>query len=118
MKKRVKIRELMQREWVRGEIVKLFHLRNRGMIHGDDGYDVTFNQESLVVGSYRELSLGLKTTYGIFVATGANVPTAMRSSTSMNERDLDQFGKDRSMTHEGSDLAPLSKPGKGNDWRG
>ena len=77
MKKRVKIRELMQREWLRGEIVKLFHLRNRGMIHGDDGYDVTFNQESLVVGSYRELSLGLKATYGSFFATGAKVPTAI-----------------------------------------
>jgi len=29
------------------------------MIHRDDGYDVTFDQESIVVGSYRELSLGL-----------------------------------------------------------
>jgi len=48
------------------------------MIHGDDGYNVTFNQESLVVGlSNRELRLGLKVTYGIFFATGAKVPTAI-----------------------------------------
>ena len=48
------------------------------MIHGDDGYNVTFNQESLVVGlSNRELRLGLKVTYGIFFATGARVPTAI-----------------------------------------
>ena len=30
-------------------------MRNIGMIHRDDGYDVTFDQESIVVGSYREL---------------------------------------------------------------
>ena len=48
------------------------------MIHGDDGYNVTFNQESLVVGlSNRELRLGLKVTYGIFFATGGKVPTAI-----------------------------------------
>lgn len=76
MKKRLKVRELMQRERLRGEIVELFHLRNTGMIHGEDGYDVAFNQESLVVGlSYRKLSLGLRVTYGIFFATGAKVPT-------------------------------------------
>jgi hypothetical protein len=79
MKKRVKGRERMQREGLPGEIVELFHLRNTGMIHGrDDGYDVTFNQESLVVGlSYCELDLGLKVTYAIFLATGAKVPTAI-----------------------------------------
>lgn len=33
MKKRLKVRELMQRERLRGEIVELFHLRNTGMIH-------------------------------------------------------------------------------------
>ena len=74
MKKRLKVRELMQR--ARGEIVELFHLRNAGTVHGEDGYDVVFNQESLVVGlSYRELSLGLRVTYGIVFATGAKVPT-------------------------------------------
>ena len=37
---------------------------------------VAFNQESLAVGlSYRELSLGLRVTYGIFFATGAKIPT-------------------------------------------
>jgi hypothetical protein len=48
------------------------------MIHGDDGYEVTFNEESLVVGlSYSELSLGLKVSYGIFFATGAKLPTGI-----------------------------------------
>lgn len=48
------------------------------MIHGDDGYDVAFNQESLVVGlGYGELSLGLRVSYGIFFATGAKFPTAI-----------------------------------------
>jgi len=78
MKKRVKVRELMQREGLRGEVVQLFHSRSTGMIHGYDGCDVSFNEESLVVGlSYRELSLGLKVSYGIFFATGAKVPTAI-----------------------------------------
>jgi len=78
MKRRVKVRELMQREGLCGEIVQLFHLRRTGMIHGDDGYDVTFNEESLVVGlSYGELGLGLKVSYGIFFATGAKVPTGI-----------------------------------------
>ena len=48
------------------------------MIRGYDGYDVTFNEESLVVGlSYGELSLGLKVSYGIFFATGAKLPTGI-----------------------------------------
>src|SRR2546421_3913345 len=72
MKRRTRVRELMQREGLRGEIVQLFHSRRTGMIHGDDGHDVTFNEESLVVGlSYGELSLGLKVSYGIFFVTGA-----------------------------------------------
>ena len=50
MRKRVKIRELMQREGLHGEIVPLFHLQSTGITHGDDGYDVTFKEESLVVG--------------------------------------------------------------------
>ena len=78
MKRRIRVRELMQREGLRGEIVQLFHSRRTGMIHGDDGYDVTFNEESLVVGlSYGELSLGLKVSYGIFFATGAKLPTGI-----------------------------------------
>ena len=78
MKKRIRVRELMQREGLRGEILQLFHSQRTGMIHGDDGYDVTFNEESLVVGlSYSELSLGLKVSYGIFFATGAKLPTGI-----------------------------------------
>ena len=78
MKRRIKVRELMQREGLRGEIVQLFHSRRTGMIHGDDGYDVTFNEESLVVGlSCGELSLGLKVSYGIFFAMGAKLPAGI-----------------------------------------
>jgi hypothetical protein len=78
MKRCIRVRGLMQREGLRGEIVQLFHSRRTGMIHGDDGYDVTFNEESLVVGlSYRELRLDLKVSQGIFFATGAKLPTAI-----------------------------------------
>jgi hypothetical protein len=78
MNRRIKVREPMQREGLRGKVVELFHSRNTGLIHGDDGYLVSFNQESLVVGlSYRELSLGLKVTYGIFFAIGSKIPTAI-----------------------------------------
>jgi len=78
MKRRLKVRELMQREGFRGEIVQLFRSPSTGMIHGYDGYDVTFNEESLVVGlSYGDLSLGLKVSYGIFFATGAKLPSAI-----------------------------------------
>jgi hypothetical protein len=78
MKRRTRVRELMQREGLRGEIVQLFHSGRTEMIHGCDGYDVTFNEESLVVGlSYGELSLGLKVSYGIFFATGAKLPSAI-----------------------------------------
>ena len=78
MRRGVKVRELMQREGLSGEVVQLFHSGSTGIIHGDDGYDVTFNEESLVVGlSYGELSLGLRVSYGIFFATGAKIPTAI-----------------------------------------
>ena len=78
MRRRVKVRELMQREGLRGEIVQLFHTRSTGIIHGDDGYDVTFNEESLVVGlGYGELGLGLRVSYGIVFAMGSKVPTAI-----------------------------------------
>ncbi len=78
MKRRTRVRELMQREGLRGEIVQLFHSGRTGMIHGYDGYDVTFNEESLVVGlGYGELSLGLKVSYGIFFATGVKIPSAI-----------------------------------------
>ena len=56
MRRRIKVRELMQREGLNGEVVKLLPSRSTGIIHGDDGYDVTFNEESLVVGlGYGEL---------------------------------------------------------------
>ena len=81
MKRRIRVRELMQREGVRGEIVQLFHSRRTGIIHGYDGYDVTFNEESLVVGlSYGELSVGLKVYYGIFFAGGRSFPLALMCS--------------------------------------
>ena len=78
MRRGVKVRELMQKEGLSGEVVTLFHSGRTRIIHGDDGYDVTFNEESLVVGlSYGELSLGLRVSYGIFFATGAKLPTAI-----------------------------------------
>ena len=78
MKRRIRVRELMQREGLPGEIVQPFHSGRTGMIHGYDGCDVTFNEESLVVGlSYGELGLGLKVSYGIFFATGAKLPSAI-----------------------------------------
>ena len=78
MKNRVKVRELMQREGLSGEVVQPFHSWRTGIIHGDDGYDVAFNAESLVVGlGYGELGIGLRVSYGIFFATGAKLPTAI-----------------------------------------
>ena len=78
MRRGVKIRELMQREGLSGEVVTLFHSQRTGIIHGDDGYDVTFNEESLVVGlAYGEVGIGLRVSYGIFFAAGARVPTAI-----------------------------------------
>ena len=78
MRRRVKVRELMQREGLNGEVVKLFPSWNSGIIHGDDGYDVAFNDESLVVGfGYSEVSVGQRVSYGIFFAAGAKVPVAI-----------------------------------------
>jgi hypothetical protein len=78
MKRRVKVTELMQREGLSGEVVQLLYPRRSGIIHGDDGYEVTFNAESLVVGlAYSELGIGLRVSYGIFFATGAKFPTAI-----------------------------------------
>lgn len=50
--------------------MQLFYSRNTGMIHGDNGFDVTGL-------SYSKLSLGQKVSYGLFFATGAKVPTAI-----------------------------------------
>ncbi len=78
MRNRVKVREMMQREGLSGEVVTLFHSGRTGIIHGDDGYHVTFNEESLVVGlAYGDLGIGLRVSYGIFFATGATVPTGI-----------------------------------------
>ena len=78
MRRRVKVRELMQREGLNGEVVNLFPSQSAGIIHGDDGYDVAFNDESLVVGlGYSELSIGQRVSYGIFFAAGARVPVAI-----------------------------------------
>ena len=75
---RIKVKELMQREGLKGEVVNLFLSWHTGIIHGDDGYDVTFSDDSLVVGfSYSELSVGLRVSYGVFFGTGARVPTAI-----------------------------------------
>ena len=68
----------MQREGLKGEVVNLFPAWHTGIIHGDDGYDVTFSDESLVVGfNYSELSVGLRVSYAVFFAAGAKVPTAI-----------------------------------------
>lgn len=78
MRRRVKVTELMQREGLNGEVVGLFPPRATGIIHGDDGYDVAFNDESLVVGfGYGEIAVGLRVSYGIFFAAGAKVPSAI-----------------------------------------
>ena len=37
MRRRIKVRELMQREGLNGEVVKLLPSRSTGIIHGDDG---------------------------------------------------------------------------------
>jgi hypothetical protein len=78
MTHRIKVKELMQREGLKGEVVNLFATWRTGIIHGDDGYDVTFSDDSLVVGfSFGELSIGLRVSYGVFFAAGAKVPTAI-----------------------------------------
>lgn len=78
MRRRVKVVELMQREGLSGEVVRLFPSRSTGIIHGDDGYDVAFNDESLVVGfGYAEIAVGLRVSYSIFFTAGAKVPSAI-----------------------------------------
>lgn len=75
---RIKVTELMLKEDLRGEVIKLSPSWRTGIIHGDDGYDVMFSENSLMAGfSYRELYLGLCVSYGFFLATGAKIPTAV-----------------------------------------
>jgi hypothetical protein len=75
---RIGVKELTQKQGLRGEVVSLFLSRHTGIIHGDDGYDVTFSDDSLVVGlAYGELSLGMRVSYGVFFPRGAKVPIAI-----------------------------------------
>lgn len=100
---RVRVRELMRRQGLSGEIVRLFHSQRTGIIHGDDGYDVAFSEEAPVVGlGYPELGLGLKVSYGVFFATGSKVPTAIKRATCVRRsnrvnagRGKFSFGKSR-----------------------
>jgi hypothetical protein len=75
---RIKVRELLQREGLKGEVVNLFPSWHTGIIHGDDEYDVAFSDDSLVVGfSYGDLFVGLRVSYGVFFAAGAKVSSAI-----------------------------------------
>ena len=74
----IKVRELMQREGLTGEVVNLFPSWHTGIIHGDDGYDVSFSDDSLAAGfTSAEFSLGLRVSYSVFFAAGVKVPTAI-----------------------------------------
>lgn len=76
MRRGFKVRELMQREGLSGEVFALSRTQRTGIIHGDDGYDVTFNEDSLILGlAYCEVGIGLRVSYGVFFARG--VPTAI-----------------------------------------
>ncbi len=87
MRRGVKVRELMQRVGLTGEVVALFHSGRTGMIHGNDGYDVTFTEDSLVVGlAYGDVGIGQQVYYGIFFAKGAKVPTAINVRTASDSR--------------------------------
>lgn len=75
---RIKLAELKQREGLQGEVFNLFPSWHTGIIRGDDGNDVTFCEDSFVVGfSYGELSVGLRVSYSLLFAAGAKVPTAV-----------------------------------------
>jgi len=75
---RMRAQELMRKHGLKGEIVDLFHSSRTGIIHGDDGYDVAFNEDSLAVGlAYSALSVGMRMSYGVFFARRAKVPTAI-----------------------------------------
>jgi hypothetical protein len=78
MMRQIEVRVLMQREGLSGEVVNLFPSWHTGIIHGDDGYDVTFSDESLAVGfDYSEVFVGLRVSYGVFFAAGVKVPSAI-----------------------------------------
>ncbi len=74
----MKVSRLTAAEKTSGEVVNLFPRWHTGIIHGDDGYDVAFNDESLVVGIvYEELRVGQLVSYGVFFAKGCKVPVAI-----------------------------------------
>jgi hypothetical protein len=78
MMNRIKVAELMRKEGIQGKVIKLFPSWHTGIIHGEEGTDVTFGEDSLVAGfSYSELCLGLCVSYSFSFATGAKVPTAV-----------------------------------------
>ena len=72
---RIRVRELAQREGLKGKVLNLFPSWHIGIIHGDDGYDVTFREDSLVVGfSYAELSVGREFLTASFFLQGPRFP--------------------------------------------
>jgi len=76
-----------------GAVVRLPSGRT-GIIHGDDGYDVTFNEQSLVVGlGHGDLGIGLRVSYGIFVVTGAKVPTAINVMPALGQAEKIEDGE-------------------------
>ena len=103
MRRRFKVTELMQRERLSGEVVRLLPSRTTGIIRGDDGYDVAFSDESLVVGfGYGEIAVGLRVSYGIFLAAGAKVPTAINvKSVSVAQTDKREESADAASTGVG-----------------
>ncbi|MBI3668384.1 MAG: hypothetical protein HY237_01170 [Acidobacteria bacterium] len=87
MRGRVKVRDLMRKQDLTGEGVSLFPARNTGIIHGDEGYDVTFNDESLAVGiAYAGLCVGQRVSYSIFFAARAKVPVAINVQTAPTDQ--------------------------------
>ena len=82
-------------------MVNLFATWHTGIIQGDDGYDVSFDEESLVVGcSYGELSVGLRVSYGVFFATGARVPTAINMQPALENQTEGTPEPDDAIVHD------------------
>lgn len=76
-----------------GAVVRLPSGRT-GIIHGDDGYDVTFNEQSLVVGlGHGDLGIGLRVSYGILFATGAKVSTAIKVMPALGQAEKIEDGE-------------------------
>ncbi len=74
----IKVADPLHREGLSGEVVKLFPSCHTGIVHGDDGYDVTFSDDSLALAfNYAQMSLGLRVSYGVLFAASAKIPTAV-----------------------------------------